>query len=83
MGGGSHFWLVAAVFVCWWLLVVILDGRSHFWAVSMTTNDNQCHCLLFGCHVAVGNVAPGFCVKKMIGRGEMSLLTLDYCCSAK
>ena len=34
----------------------------------------------FGCHVTVGNVAPGFCVEDMIGRGEVSLLTLAHHC---
>ena len=29
---------------------------------------------LFGCHVAVGDVAPGFCVRYVSG-GEVSLLT--------
>jgi len=45
----------------------------------MTTNNDQCHHSLFGCHVAVSNVAPGFCVKWMIGRGEVSLLTVAHC----
>jgi len=33
MGSGSHFCVVAAVFVWWWLLVIVLGGHSHFWAV--------------------------------------------------
>jgi len=32
-----------------------------------------CHSL-FGCHVTVGDVAPGFCVRYVSG-GEVSLLT--------
>jgi len=32
------------------------------------------HRSLFGCHVAVGDVAPGFCVRYVSG-GEVSLLT--------
>ena len=26
----------------------------------------RCHCSLFSCHVAVGDVAPGFCIKKAV-----------------
>ena len=31
------------------------------------TNDD--HHSLFGCHIAVSNVAPGFCVNKINERG--------------
>ena len=27
---------------------------------TRTTNENQCHHSLFGCHIAAGDVAPGF-----------------------
>ena len=40
----------------------------------------QCCHSSFGCHVTVSNVAPGFCVEDMIGRGEVSLLTLAHHC---
>jgi len=39
---------------------------------------NFSHCSSFGCHIAVGNLAPGFCVRYVSG-GEVSLLTSDCC----
>jgi len=36
-------------------------------------NDDKCQSLLFGCHVAVSDVAPEFCVREMGGGGEVSL----------
>ena len=40
---------------------------------------NFSHCLSFGCHITVNDVAPGFCVRYVSG-GEVSLLTLAHRC---
>jgi len=38
--------------------------------------NSEIHRLSFGCHVAVGNVAPGFCIRDVSGgRGELAHLS--------
>jgi len=46
----------------------------------MMAHDDQCRCSSFGCHVTVSDMAPGFCVKEMMGRGEVRLLTWAHHC---
>jgi hypothetical protein len=41
-------------------------------------HNNDEYSSSFGCHVAVRDVAPGFCVRKINGGGEMSLLWTSH-----
>jgi len=33
--------------------------------ITATMNNDQCHCLLFGCHIMDRNMAPGFHINKL------------------
>jgi len=33
--------------------------------ITATTNDNQCHCSSFGCHVTDCDMAPGLHINKL------------------
>ena len=37
-------------------------------------NDNEHHSSSFGCHIAVGDMAPGFRVREISDEGKVSLL---------
>ena len=44
----------------------VSEGLERVWDMTHqtgTTNDDQCHCSSFGCHIADGNMAPGFHMK--------------------
>ena len=73
-------WEVAVILGQWQLFLCVGGRWSSFSAVILVFGWFQCWHLLFGCHIAVGDMAPGFCVKEMIGRGEVSLLTWAHCC---
>jgi len=53
------------VVVCWWVTLGGLGWEySPFVALKMANDEWQFHhCLSFGCHVAVSDVAPGSHVK--------------------
>ena len=44
----------------------VSEGLEQVWDVTHQTgrtNDDQCHCSSFGCHIADGDMAPGFHMK--------------------
>jgi len=43
-------------------------ASTYHGGLKYTTTNDECR-LLFGCHVADGNVAPGFHVRQIGGRG--------------
>jgi len=71
---------------CRWLSSHVIDPLSSCvsarcvrmnvgWGVLTRTTQprqtmNLCCCSLFGCHIADSDMAPGFCIEEMIGRGR-------------
>ena len=74
------------VIPCQWLSSHVIDPLSSCvsarcvrmnvgWGVLTRTTQprqtmNLCCCSLFGCHIADSDMAPGFCIEEMIGRGR-------------
>ena len=44
------------------------EGGTYCGVLESPITNHEHHHLLFGCHIAVGDMAPGFCVKKRNGR---------------
>jgi len=60
-----------------WVAValLLLSCPSSSGVHSMMMNNDISHCLLFGCHVAISDVAPGFQVNREMERGGCVGLT--------
>jgi len=60
----------------WVAVALLLFSRPLSCSIClMTTNNDRCHCSLFGCHVAISDVAPGFRVNREMERGGCVGLT--------
>ena len=54
--------------VCWWVRL-----GERFLCSPINDDEQQIHCLSFGHHIALSNVAPGMCVSTVKGWGQLTV----------
>ena len=59
--------IVCTIIILGHRCIGVVQSSIIMWCLS----NDQCHCLSFGCHIAISDVAPGFWVNREMERGVL------------